>query len=175
MSVYVHCEARREAPVPRSCENVLLRQRQVWNKVNFLLICVSNMYADEKHSYPLILWANITSSWANMRRQNELYMIEGSSSWLHIGQTLSAIYCTYALQCTLSMLQPPSFHKCTHTFLNKHRKVFTEGLSSCKEIIWVETKVRVINRRRIFVLWRKKTKKQTHLHTTKLSLRPNAC
>ncbi len=31
----------REAPVPKSCENVLLRQRQVSNKVNFLLICVS--------------------------------------------------------------------------------------------------------------------------------------
>ncbi len=41
MSIYVRCEARREASVPRSCKNVLLRQRQVSNKVNFLLICVS--------------------------------------------------------------------------------------------------------------------------------------
>ncbi len=41
MSVYVCCEARQDAPVPRSCESVLLRQRQVLNKVNFLLICVS--------------------------------------------------------------------------------------------------------------------------------------
>ncbi len=41
MSVYVRCEARREAPVPRSHKSVLLRQRQVSNKVHFLLICVS--------------------------------------------------------------------------------------------------------------------------------------
>ncbi len=41
MSVYVCCETRREAAVPRSHESVLLRQRQVSNKVNFLLICVS--------------------------------------------------------------------------------------------------------------------------------------
>ncbi len=41
MSIFVRCEARREAPAPRSCENVLLRQRQVSSKVNFLLICVS--------------------------------------------------------------------------------------------------------------------------------------
>ncbi len=33
----VRCEARREAPVPKSHECVLLRQRQVSNKVNFLL------------------------------------------------------------------------------------------------------------------------------------------
>ncbi len=31
----------REATVPKSCESVLLRQRQVLNKVNFLLICLS--------------------------------------------------------------------------------------------------------------------------------------
>ncbi len=37
MSVYVRCEARREAPVLKSCHN----KRQVLNKVNFLLICVS--------------------------------------------------------------------------------------------------------------------------------------
>ncbi len=41
MSVYVRCETRWEAPVHKSHENVLLRQRQVSNKVNFLLICVS--------------------------------------------------------------------------------------------------------------------------------------
>ncbi len=41
MSVYVRCETRQEAPVPKSGESVLLRQRQVWNKVNFLLISVS--------------------------------------------------------------------------------------------------------------------------------------
>ncbi len=41
MSIYDHCEARSQAPVPKSRENVLLRQRQVSNKVDFLLICVS--------------------------------------------------------------------------------------------------------------------------------------
>ncbi len=41
MSVYVCCEARWEAPVPKSRKSVLLRQRQVSNKDNFLLICVS--------------------------------------------------------------------------------------------------------------------------------------
>ncbi len=41
MSVYVHYETKREAPVPKSHENVLLRQRQVSNKAPFLLICVS--------------------------------------------------------------------------------------------------------------------------------------
>ncbi len=41
MSVYVRCEARQEAAVHRSPKNVLLRQRQVLNKVNFLLIYVS--------------------------------------------------------------------------------------------------------------------------------------
>ncbi len=41
MSVYVRCEARQEAPVHKFCESVLLKQRQVSNKVNFLLICVS--------------------------------------------------------------------------------------------------------------------------------------
>ncbi len=41
MFVYVRCEARREAPVPKPHESVLLRQRQVSNKVNFLLMCVS--------------------------------------------------------------------------------------------------------------------------------------
>ncbi len=40
MFVYVRCEARREALVPKSRKNVLLRQRQVLNKVKFLLICV---------------------------------------------------------------------------------------------------------------------------------------
>ncbi len=44
MSVYVRSEARQEAPVPKSPENVLLRQSQVLNKVNFLLICVSEKY-----------------------------------------------------------------------------------------------------------------------------------
>ncbi len=38
MCVYVHCKTRWEAPVPRARESVLLRQRQVWNKVNFHLI-----------------------------------------------------------------------------------------------------------------------------------------
>ncbi len=46
MFVYVCCEARPEAPVPKSHENALLRQRQFLNKVNFLLICVS-----EKHHF----------------------------------------------------------------------------------------------------------------------------
>ncbi len=41
MSVNFHCEARQEALVPRSYESVLLRQRQISNKLNFLLICVS--------------------------------------------------------------------------------------------------------------------------------------
>ncbi len=41
MFVYICFKARREAPVPKSHENVLLRQRQASNKVNFLLICVS--------------------------------------------------------------------------------------------------------------------------------------
>ncbi len=41
MSIYVRCVARREAPVHRSCKNALLRQRQVSNKLNFFLICVS--------------------------------------------------------------------------------------------------------------------------------------
>ncbi len=44
MSVYVRCEARREALVPKSRESVLLRQRQALNKVNFLPICVSEKY-----------------------------------------------------------------------------------------------------------------------------------
>ncbi len=29
MSVYVRCKARQEAPVPKSCDSVLLRQRQL--------------------------------------------------------------------------------------------------------------------------------------------------
>ncbi len=41
MSVYVRCKAKREAPVPKSRENMLLKQRQVSKKVNFLLICLS--------------------------------------------------------------------------------------------------------------------------------------
>ncbi len=41
MSVYVRSKARWETPVPKSHKNVLLRQRPVSNKVNFLLICVS--------------------------------------------------------------------------------------------------------------------------------------
>ncbi len=41
MSVYVCCEARREAPVPKSHESVLLCLIQVSNKVHFLQICVS--------------------------------------------------------------------------------------------------------------------------------------
>ncbi len=41
MSVYVRGETRREAPVPRSGEDVLLRQKQVSSKVHFLLICKS--------------------------------------------------------------------------------------------------------------------------------------
>ncbi len=41
MSVCVHYEARQEAPVTKTSENVFLRQRQVSNKVDFLLICVS--------------------------------------------------------------------------------------------------------------------------------------
>ncbi len=44
MSVYVCCEAKREAPAHKSHESALLRQRQVWNKVNFLLICVSEKW-----------------------------------------------------------------------------------------------------------------------------------
>ncbi len=44
--VYVRCEARREAWVPKSHESVLLRQRQVSNKVNFLLICMSECSED---------------------------------------------------------------------------------------------------------------------------------
>ncbi len=44
MSVYDPCKARREAPVPRSGENVLLRPLQVSRKVNFLLMimCLKN-------------------------------------------------------------------------------------------------------------------------------------
>ncbi len=41
MPVYVHREARQETPVTKSCE-IVLRQRQVSNKVNFLLICLKN-------------------------------------------------------------------------------------------------------------------------------------
>ncbi len=41
MIVYVRCKARWEAPVPKSCKSVLLRQRQFSNKVNFLLRCLS--------------------------------------------------------------------------------------------------------------------------------------
>ncbi len=44
MSVYVRCETRREAPVHKAHESVLLRQRQVPNKVHFLLICVSEKW-----------------------------------------------------------------------------------------------------------------------------------
>lgn len=46
------------------------------------------MYAYEKHSYLAILWANITSSWTNMLRQNKLYIIKGTCVQLHTGQTL---------------------------------------------------------------------------------------
>ncbi len=41
MSVHICCEARQEAHVLKSCKSVLLRQRQVLNEINFLLICVS--------------------------------------------------------------------------------------------------------------------------------------
>ncbi len=44
MSIYVSCEARWEAPVPRSHENVLPRQTQVLSKVYFVLICVSEKF-----------------------------------------------------------------------------------------------------------------------------------
>ncbi len=44
MSVYILCKARQEAPVPRFPENLLLIQKQVSNKVIFLLICVSEKY-----------------------------------------------------------------------------------------------------------------------------------
>ncbi len=42
MSVYVRCEARQEAPVPNSFQNVLLRPRQVSDKVNFWYVCLKN-------------------------------------------------------------------------------------------------------------------------------------
>ncbi len=42
MSVFVCCEARREAPVPKSHDSVLLIHRLVFNKVNFFLISVSD-------------------------------------------------------------------------------------------------------------------------------------
>ncbi len=42
MSVYVSCKARWEAQAPKSRDNVLLRHRQVSNKVNFFPICVSD-------------------------------------------------------------------------------------------------------------------------------------
>ncbi len=41
MFIYICCEARREAAVPRSHKSVLLRERQVSNKLSFFLICVS--------------------------------------------------------------------------------------------------------------------------------------
>ncbi len=41
MSVYVRHKARREAPVPKASDDVLLRKRQVSNEVNFLLSCMS--------------------------------------------------------------------------------------------------------------------------------------
>lgn len=63
------------------------------------------MYADEKNSYPVILWANIASSCANMPRQNKLYMADSSSFLLHIGQTLYSIN-TYTALCAFAMLKP---------------------------------------------------------------------
>ncbi len=64
MSVYVRCEARREAPVLKPHKNVSLRQRQVSNKVNFLLICVSK----KCHFYVRMFrrCVCVVKNWSNM-------------------------------------------------------------------------------------------------------------
>ncbi len=76
MFVYVRCKARREALVPKSRENVLLRQKQVLNKVNFLIICVSeNCRFTSEYSEDMCLVKNGFSTYIGDDEARELVII----------------------------------------------------------------------------------------------------
>ncbi len=75
MSVFVHCKARWEAPVPTSCKNVLLKQRQVANKVNFLLVmCLKNAIFVSKCLKDMCLVRNGTNSYLGDDWPKKLFM-----------------------------------------------------------------------------------------------------
>lgn len=122
------------------------------------------MYADEKHSYLVILWANITSSWANMPRQNKRYMTEGSS--------FLTPYWSNTLSHTVlwSMLQPPALCYHSYTFQTNTGKILPNDSSRAKEKdLGVRIKIRAMNYRSQYLFYRKKNP-----HKTKLDLSAKA-
>ncbi len=88
MSVYVHCEERREAAVPRPHENVSLRQRQ---NVIFVSECSediclmkngSNMYlVDNRVKELVIIYDHVHSSHKDEWIQDHFLYPEGAGPW----------------------------------------------------------------------------------------------